>query len=136
LNGTVSGSLTDAFAGKKVGTLFNLKGEKLTSRKHWIAFSIKSKGEIHLDEGASNALIHRGRSLLPSGITSVEGHFMAGDAVNCLNKDGKEIAKGLVNYPANEIDQIKGIKTTEIEKVLGYKFADEVIHRNNLVLLD
>ncbi|MBI3595138.1 MAG: glutamate 5-kinase [Nitrospirae bacterium] len=136
LNGTVSGNLTQAFAGKKIGTLFHLKGERLTSRKHWIAFSIKSKGEIYLDEGASTALVHRGRSLLPSGITSVEGNFMAGDAVNCLNRDGKEIAKGLVNYPAHEINQIKGIKTTDIEKVLGYKFADEVIHRNNLVLLD
>lgn len=135
LNGTCPGILTQAFAGKKVGTLFNLNGEKLNSRKHWLAFSIKSKGEIHLDSGASAALIDRGRSLLPSGITLIKGSFMAGDAVTCLDPDGKEIAKGLVNYPSNEIDKIKGIKTIEIEKVLGYKFSDEVIHRNNLVIL-
>jgi len=136
LNGTVPGILTQALGGKDIGTLFNLKGEKLNSRKHWIAFSIKSKGEILLDEGASAALLDRGRILLPSGITAVHGSFMAGDAVTCLDVEGKEIAKGLVNYPANEIDQIKGIKTKMIEEVLGYKFADEVIHRNNLVILD
>jgi glutamate 5-kinase len=136
LNGTVSGILIRAFSGEKVGTLFNLKGEKLNSRKHWIAFSIKSKGEVYLDQGAAEALQHKGKSLLPSGIRGVKGTFMAGDAVTCLNPDGKEIAKGLVNYPAKEIDQIKGIKTSDIETVLGYKFSDEVIHRNNLVILE
>jgi glutamate 5-kinase len=136
LNGTVKGIVTQAFSGKPAGTFFKLKGEKLTSRKHWIAYSIRSKGQLHLDDGASSALLHRGRSLLPSGITGVSGQFFAGDAVNCLNAKGKEIAKGLVNYPANEIDLIKGIKTEKIEEVLGYKLADEVIHRDNLVLLD
>lgn len=136
LNGTVPGILTQAFGGEKIGTLFNLKGDKLNSRKHWIAFSIKSKGKIHLDEGASAALVHRGRSLLPSGITAVHGNFMAGDAVICLDAEGKEIAKGLVNYPSDEIIKIKGRRTQQIEEKLGYKFADEVIHRNNLVILD
>ncbi|MBI1822315.1 MAG: glutamate 5-kinase [Nitrospirae bacterium] len=135
LNGTHPGILSLAFGGEAVGTLFRVKGEKLNSRKHWIAFSIRSKGELYLDEGAATALVQKGKSLLPSGITSVKGIFMAGDAVTCIDPNGKEIAKGLVNYPTPEINQIKGIKTTQIEKVLGYKFSDEVIHRNNLVIL-
>ncbi|MHB8482672.1 MAG: glutamate 5-kinase [Nitrospiria bacterium] len=135
LNGTQPGILSRAFTGEPVGTLFHLRGEKLNSRKHWIAFSIRSKGELYLDEGAATALVQKGKSLLPSGITSVKGSFIAGDAVTCINPKGEEIAKGLVNYPTGEIDQIKGIKTSQIEKVLGYKFSDEVIHRNNLVIL-
>lgn len=135
LNGTHPEILSEAFDGKPVGTLFDLKGDKLNSRKHWIAFSMKSKGEIRLDPGAAVALLSRGKSLLPSGILSVKGTFASGDAVTCVDPDGKEIAKGLVNYPAAELVKIKGIKSSAIENVLGYKFSDEAIHRDNLVIL-
>ena len=96
---------------------------------------MRAKGSIHLDEGAVKALTEMGRSLLSSGIAVVEGSFEVGDYINCLNTDGKKIAKGLTNYSSKDIEQIKGKKTSEIEKILGYKYSDEVIHRDNLVIV-
>ena len=108
--------------------------ERLTSRKHWLAFSTRPAGSLILDDGAKNALLKKGKSLLSSGITGIEGNFDSGDAVSCVSPNGKEIARGIVNYSSEEIKRIKGLKTTEIEKVLGYKYFDEVIHRDNLVI--
>jgi len=88
-----------------------------------------------MDDGAKRALLTGGKSLLPSGIVSVEGDFKEGDAVFCLDASGARIAKGLTNYSAEEVEKIKGRKTTEIEKILGYKYSDEVIHRDNLVIM-
>jgi len=96
---------------------------------------VRSKGAICLDEGAVKALTAMGRSLLPSGITNIEGHFEVGDYIRCVTKEGKKIAKGLTNYSSKELELIKGRKTSEIERVLGYKYSDEVIHRNNLVIV-
>lgn len=121
--------------GEHHGTVFQPKKEKLSSRKGWIAYGSRSKGNIVIDVGAIKALIHGGKSLLPSGIVTVEGNFETGDAVYCLDTEGKRIAKGLINYSSSEIDRIKGRKTSEIEKILGYKYSDEAIHRDNLVLL-
>jgi glutamate 5-kinase len=120
---------------KKVGTYFEPRKQRLSSKKGWIAYGVRSKGALFLDDGAVKALTTMGRSLLPSGITRVEGHFEVGDYVRCVTEEGKKIAKGLTNYSSQDLDHIKGKKTSEIEKVLGYKYSDEVIHRDNLVVV-
>ena len=122
-------------SGEEIGTIVLPQGDRLTSRKHWIAYTLRSKGRLVLDDGAVEALTQKGKSLLPSGIIKVEGRFESGDAVSCMNPQGREVARGLVNYTAGEVSQMKGIKTSEVSKVLGYKGYDEVIHRDNLVIL-
>jgi glutamate 5-kinase len=136
INGTVSSLMRRAFQGESIGTLFLPKPVRLTSKKHWIAHSLKVKGEVVLDAGAVEAILKKGKSLLPSGIREIVGKFEVGDAIRCLTPDGKEIAKGLTNYSASEMMLIKGIHSSEIEKKLGYKSTDEVIHRDHLVILN
>ncbi len=136
LNGTVPGLMRRAVHGEVLGTLFLPKPARLSSKKHWIAHSLKTKGALTLDRGAVEALLKKGRSLLPSGICSVSGKFGVGDAILCLSPEGKEVARGLTNYNASEMMRIKGIHSSRIEKVLGYKATDEVIHRDNLVIID
>jgi len=134
-NGTSAGTLRAVFEGAEVGT-FVLPGEHpLNSRKHWIAFTLKPKGQLVLDEGAVEALTRRGKSLLPSGVCDLHGDFGPGDAVVCTDPQGKEVAKGLVNFTADTIRRIKGLKTGEIRKVIGLQEYEEVIHRDNLVIL-
>jgi glutamate 5-kinase len=119
--------------GTAAGTEFAAK-ERMGSRKSWIAYGIRSKGSIVLDDGAAKAVTERQKSLLPSGIVGVKGTFQTGDAIACHNRQGERIAKGLTNYSSDEIQRIMGKKTSEIEKALGYRYSDEVIHRDNLVL--
>jgi glutamate 5-kinase len=121
--------------GTDVGTLFLPKEQQLNSRKHWIAHTLKAKGQLILDDGAVEALVRRGKSLLPAGIKTVRGEFEAGDSVACLDLSEREIAKGLVNYSSQAIAKIMGLKTTEIQHTLGYKDYDEIIHRDNLVIV-
>lgn len=135
MNGNVSGLLNRLFTGFEVGTIFLPKESRLTSRKHWIAHALPTSGRLVLDNGARDALLKRGKSLLPSGITGVAGEFEAGDAVSCEDEGGKVFAKGLTNYNSRELARIKGKKTTEIMEILGYKDYDEVIHRDNLVIV-
>ncbi|MBI5742020.1 MAG: glutamate 5-kinase [Nitrospirae bacterium] len=135
MNGKRSGLLTRLIRGESVGTCFKPKSRRLSLKKGWIAYGVKSKGAVYIDDGAVNALLTKGKSLLPSGIIKIEGHFDVGDYVSCMNKEGRKIAKGLTNYSAKDLERIRGKKTSEIEKVLGYKYSDEVIHRNNLVLV-
>jgi glutamate 5-kinase len=135
MNGRKSGLLSRLTGGKKVGTYFEPRKQRLSSKKGWIAYGVRSKGALFLDDGAVKALTTMGRSLLPSGITRVEGHFEVGDYVRCVTGEGKKIAKGLTNYSSQDLDHIKGKKTSEIEKALGYKYSDEVIHRDNLVVV-
>jgi glutamate 5-kinase len=135
MSGKKRGLLKQLYEGGRVGTYFQPKEEKLSSRKGWIAYGIKSKGSVVLDPGAVKALTTMNRSLLPSGITGVEGDFKTGDAVSCVTRRGRRIAKGLTNYSSAELLQIKGKKTSEIEKILGFKYSDEVIHKDNLVVV-
>jgi len=135
ISGRKDGLLTSLMQDRHSGTMFKPKSAKLPSRKGWIAYGSRSKGSLIIDDGAVKALIQGGKSLLPSGIISVEGDFDTGDAVYCLDLKRNRIAKGLTNYSSLEIGKIKGRKTSEIEKVLGYKYSDEAIHRDNLVLL-
>jgi glutamate 5-kinase len=135
ISGRKDGLLTSLIEGKHIGTVFEPKREKLSSRKGWIAYGSRSKGSLIIDEGAVNAIVEDGKSLLPSGILSVEGNFDIGDSVYCLDTKGNRIAKGITNYSASEMKKIRGRKTSDIEKILGYKYSDEAIHRDNLVLL-
>ncbi len=133
--GTKEGVLRQILKGKEVGTLILPKGEALSSRKHWIAFNPKPKGDVIVDDGAKKAIVQKGKSLLPSGVTKVRGTFDRGDLVTCLGPRGKEFARGLVNYSASELGKIKGLRSNQIETSLGYKYCDEVIHRDDLVVL-
>jgi glutamate 5-kinase len=133
--GKKKGVLHDIFAGKEIGTLFLPTSEPLSSKKYWIAFTLKSHGKLFLDEGAKRAIIKEGKSLLPSGITNVEGDFSIGDPVTCVDTEGTQLAKGLVNYNSSDIRKIMGLKTSRIEQVLGYKDYDEIIHRDNLAVI-
>jgi len=135
LNGQRAGLLPQVLAGGSGGSLFLAKERRFTSRKHWIAFTLRTKGQVTLDDGAVEALVRRGKSLLPSGITAVTGDFSPGDAVACLDRQGKEIAKGLVNFSSDVLRRIKGLKTAEIQKTVGVQEYDEAIHRDNLVIL-
>jgi glutamate 5-kinase len=135
INGRKPGLMNDLIEGRPQGTEFRPGRTRLSARKGWIAYGVKAKGRLILDEGASDALLHKGKSLLPSGILSVEGDFKSGDPVYCLTKSGERIAKGISNYSSEEIAKIKGKKTSQIEAVLGYRYSDEVIHRDNLVLV-
>jgi glutamate 5-kinase len=132
--GRRAGVLQEILDGKETGTLFLPTAEHLSSRKYWIAFTLRSRGRLLIDDGAKEALIRDGKSLLPSGVTQVEGDFVLGDAVTCVDAAGNAIAKGLVNYGVDEIRKIMGLKTAKIEQVLGYKDYDEVIHRDNLAV--
>ncbi len=133
--GTKKEVLRQILKGKEIGTLILPKMKTLSSRKHWIAFNLKPKGDVIVDEGAKKAIVQKGKSLLPSGVLEVRGSFGRGDSISCVGPRGKEFARGLVNYSVQELDKIKGLRTGEIEKVLGYKYSDEIIHRDDLVVL-
>lgn len=135
MNGGVPALLPAVFQGTQAGTLILPRGRRLTSRKHWIAFTLRAKGKLALDDGAVEALVRRGKSLLPSGILQVTGEFDPGDAVTCTDREGKEFAKGLVNFASDTLAKIKGLKTADIQKALGLQEYEEVIHRDNLVIL-
>lgn len=126
--------LTDLFEGKDKGTFFRPKHQRLGSRKSWIAFNSKPKGALHLDVGAADAVRNKGKSLLSSGISRVTGDFGMGAPVEIRDSEGRVIAVGLVNYSSEDIDTIKGLKSRDIEKRLGHKEYDEVVHRDNLAL--
>lgn len=118
-----------------VGTLFLPKGDRLTRRKHWIAHTLKPAGALTVDQGAYEAILRGGRSLLPKGITAIRGSFGAGECVSCLSPTGAEFARGLVNYGAADLARIKGLHSSAIESTLQYTVGDEVIHRDDLVVL-
>lgn len=125
----------DILKGEKIGTLFLPKTEKISHKKYFLAFNIKPKGKIYVDDGAKEAIVKKGKSLLASGICKVTGNFKIGDVVEILSNDGTPIARGLINYTLIEVEKIKGKKSSDIEKILGYRYDDEVIHRNNMVVL-
>jgi glutamate 5-kinase len=134
-DGRKEDTLQSIVEGARVGTYFRAEGANLSGRKSWIAFARKTQGKILVDEGARIALTEKGKSLLPSGVVGVEGSFSFGDSTACCGTDGQVFARGLVNYASADLGRIKGQKTTAIESILGFKEYDEVIHRDNLVLL-
>ncbi len=134
-NGNRPGILAAIARGDTVGTYFPTSFARIRSRKCWIAFSCLKKGRILVDEGARRALADGGKSLLASGITAVEGSFRVGDMVTVAGPDGVEFSRGLVNYSSREVEKIRGEKTGKIRSILGSKPYDEVIHRDNLLIL-
>ena len=134
-NGMTEGVLRRIFQAEEVGTLFTSAVNKLTSRKHWIACTLEPHGKITVDEGAKKAILQKGKSLLPSGVLAAEGPFALGDPVVLVDPQQQEFARGLSNYGSAEINKIKGLKTTEVEIKLGYKYSDEIVHRDDLVVL-
>ena len=126
--------LTRVMRGDDVGTLFVPQGAKLASRKHWIAYTLRPRGTLIVDDGAKNALLVGGRSLLPAGVLGVRGDFAPGDAVVLADVTGKEIARGLARYATRDVARLAGIATKEIAGVLGYHGGDEIVHRDDLVI--
>ncbi|MCE5312889.1 MAG: glutamate 5-kinase [Nitrospiraceae bacterium] len=134
INGKKKGALVKLLKSVKTGTEFFPNKTRISSKKGWIAYAVRPKGLLILDDGAVTALLKSGKSLLPSGVRSVEGQFEQGDAVYCADSSGTRIAKGISNYSSGDILRIAGKKTSEIESALGYKYSDEIIHRDNLVV--
>jgi len=135
INGKKKHALLDVFKGEKLGTLFIAKQPKIRARKRWIAYSSKAAGTVKVDSGAKEVLVKKDRSLLASGVIGCSGRFNVGDTVSIVGEDSKEFARGITNYSSSELNKIKGRKTKDIEKILGYKYYDELIHRDNLVIL-
>ncbi|MGA0840137.1 MAG: glutamate 5-kinase [Pseudomonadales bacterium] len=135
VGGHAPGVITDVLDGARVGTLLCASLSPLDARKRWIAGQLKPRGELVLDAGAVNALLHRGVSLLPVGITEVRGSFVRGDVVRCVDAAGRPIGQGLVNYASDEARRIAGAASSDIAGRLGFSLEPEVVHRDNLVLL-
>lgn len=128
--------LRQIMKGEPVGTLFVPRENHLRFRNQWLAFGSKISGKLIVDDGLAKALRQKGScSILPVGIARVEGNFDSGDTVSVLDQEGHELARGMTNYSAEDLDLIKGCKTSQIEEKIGYKHYDEVIHRDNLVVL-
>ena len=121
--------------GEPLGTFFPSSTDRKESRKRWMLSGLNSKGAIMIDDGAVRALKEGGKSLLPAGVTGVEGNFRRGDVVNILGPAGVRIASGLTNYDAKDVTTIQGAKSNAIQELLGAEYGEEVVHRNNLVLV-
>jgi len=128
--------LSKILDGDEVGTLFIRNKKSVQARKHWIGYGSRVCGFLHVDDGALKAVINNRKSLLPSGITDVFGEFKSGEAVSICNKEGHVFANGISNYNSEDVNRIKGLKTTEVAQVLGFKDYDEVIHANNMFVLN
>lgn len=126
--------LVDVANGQAIGTRFLGNPVGLSQWKRWVAFGKGVRGSVTINEGARRMVVERGKSLLPAGIVECDGGFQVGDLVAVLDEQSHQVARGLVNYCAAEVDLIKGKRSSEIEKILGHKDFDEVIHRDNLVL--
>jgi glutamate 5-kinase len=133
-SGSEPNVLTRLINGEKLGTWFQPVVTSIESRKRYILAGGRASGSISIDDGATRALRH-GSSLLPVGVTAIEGSFERGDTIQVLNAGGREIARGMANYTSAELTRLCGRQSIEIETILGYTYGDEVIHRNNLILL-
>jgi glutamate 5-kinase len=120
--------------GEPIGTLLTPVQGPQAARKQWLAGHLSLRGRLELDDGAVRALRDKGRSLLAVGVKAVYGHFNRGEVVACVDAQGREIARGLVNYDAQDTLRIKGRPSSEFAEVLGYMDDEELIHRDNLVL--
>ena len=136
-NGRTENAVLRAATGQAIGTLFRATGEKMEARKRWMLSRVKDSqwGEIEIDGGAADALLNRHVSLLPAGVRNVRGDFHRGDIVYIVDEPGRQIACGIANYAAEEIARIRGFRSDGITAILGYHYGQEVVHRNNLVLI-
>jgi glutamate 5-kinase len=136
LSGRRPGALAALLLGEAVGTVFAPAAERLSGRDGWLTAAAKARGVILVDAGARRAITEQGKSLLPSGIKGAQGHFGVGDPVELAVDPKQPFARGLAGYGAEDVRRLAGKKTSQIEEVLGYRYTDEVVHRNDLVLLD
>ena len=135
-SGTEKNAIPRILQGEEIGTLFVSRENRLQFRKRWLAFGAKIQGSIVVDDGCARAIRKAGGcSILPAGIYQVVGDFQSGSTVSVIDKEGHELARGLVHYTASELEKIKGCKSSDIEGILGHKNYDEVIHRDDLVIL-
>ena len=134
-HGRSENAVVRAARGEAIGTLFRPAGEKLEARKRWMLGGIHRRGGVFVDAGAARALRENNRSLLPAGVNSVEGEFQRGDIIYILDSEGRRIACGITNYKSQDIGLIQGLRSDRIHSTLGYHYGQEVVHRNNLVLL-
>jgi len=134
-NAATEGVLTRILAGEHLGTVFVPAERKMSHRRRWIGQASRPAGKVVIDRGAAGALAHKGKSLLPSGITEVVGTFAKGSVVSVVDSEGNEIARGLTNYSSAQIEKIKGLKTAQIADALGDNPYDEVIHRDNMTVV-
>jgi glutamate 5-kinase len=134
-DGSVRDVLERLVQGEAIGTRFIPSESQVESRKRWIISGLASRGEVSVDNGAAVALLRNGRSLLPAGISEVRGHFERGDTITIKDSNGKRLACGVANYGAADMDRIRGLRSAEIEAILGYEYGEEAVHRNNLVLV-
>ncbi len=135
VNGLLPEIIVRGVEGEEVGTIFLPSASSLTSRKHWIAFTLRPQGRVVVDAGASRVLRQDGRSLLPSGVIEVEGEFERGASIRVTDPSGAEFARGIADYASSEIKLLLGCNSSRIEEILGYRYGDAIIHRDNLVLL-
>ena len=124
-----------AASGEPVGTHFHPTGDRIESRRRYLLSGLQARGRVTVDAGAATALRHGGNSLLPAGVTGAEGEFARGDVVHIYDANGSHVATGVANYDRSEIEQIAGKHSDQIVRVLGYEYSEEIVHRNNLVLL-
>jgi glutamate 5-kinase len=134
-NGTKDGILDAIFAGKHVGTLFLPHGNVVPAWKRWLGYTARPKGKLVVDAGAQDAVRRKGKSLLPIGILRVTGSFRKGDVITLTNADGEEFARGLTNYSSEDASRICGLRSDQIGMVLGTQPYEEVVHRDNLVVI-
>lgn len=134
-NGKIEDVIRRIVAGEEIGTRFVPQKQKIMGKKRWLAFYQKPQGRIKIDPGAQQALVVHGKSLLPSGVIGVEGEFSQGDLVLVVDETGNEVGRGLVNYHGEEVAKIMGLRTDQLSKVLEHAYYDEVIHRDNLVIV-
>jgi glutamate 5-kinase len=134
-SGAVPGRLRAVLGGEPVGTLFEAAAGRRSARTAWIAHALRPKGRLIVDAGARDAIVASKRSLLPSGIKQVEGEFGRGDPVDLVDEQGTPFARGLSAYEGSELRRIAGRKTSEIESLLGYRYLDEAVHRDDLAVL-
>ena len=126
---------SETLSGSSLGTLFHAQANKANSRMLWLAHASTPQGRLILDDGAVTAILERGVSLLPAGVTAVQGDFISGDAVELASADGRVIARGLVAFDSEEIPAMLGRSTKDLAQSLGPEYERELVHRDDLVLL-
>jgi glutamate 5-kinase len=134
-NGSVPGILDAIFRAEPVGTLFLPHDRTMPAWKRWLGYTARPRGRLLVDAGARQAVQHKGRSLLPIGIVQVGGTFGKGDVVTILDVDGVEFARGLSNYSSSDVERICGLRSEQVREAIGASAYDEVVHRDNLVLI-
>jgi glutamate 5-kinase len=134
VNGRDANAFETLAKGYSPGTVFTPNKSLANARDNWLRHTLKVKGQIEIDQGAKHALLEKGASLLPSGITAISGQFASGEAVN-VTFENKIIAKGLVLYSASDLNTIQGLNSQNIEAALGYNLGEAAIHRDDLVLI-